>query len=216
MERPRKLNLVSYAAATVRSYFARSGRPHDQALDGYYRFEMALLRDMLDRLEIILDDEGVPRETAERVIRCMLYGAPSPAAAEERMRRENETVKLPSERPPVPFVMSADLAARLGLKPDGLAPAGCAERPAYLDEMLRERYRVPAVPFTRGSHLRGGLRGYPVSGHDVVGAAHRVGQDDLRDGAVRVGDEADPVPPGHPSILPRAAGYFAGPIRFRM
>ena len=106
---------MSYAAGIVRDYFRRTGQPGDMSLDACYQYEMTVLRDMLSRLEVILDDEGVPHEVAERVIRCMLYGSPSPAAAGERMRREAEMVKLLAGRPPVPFTMTAELAADLGL-----------------------------------------------------------------------------------------------------
>jgi hypothetical protein len=96
----------------VTDYFRRRNVPPDSHLDGLYQYEITLLRDMLDRLEVILDDEGVPREIATRVIRCMLYGSPSPAAAEERMRREAEVVKMMNERP---AFLTADVAASLGL-----------------------------------------------------------------------------------------------------
>lgn len=109
---------MGYAHQLVSDYFRRRNVPPDSHLDGLYQYEMTILRDTLDRLEVILDDEGVPRETARRVIRCMLYGSPSPAAAEERMRRDAEMVKLLSEQPPIPFGMPAELAAQLGLPPD--------------------------------------------------------------------------------------------------
>lgn len=92
---------MSHAHSLVENYFRRTGRPGDQALDAAYQFEVAVLRDMLDRLEAILDDEGVPRDVVMRVLRCLLYGAPSPAAAEMRMQQqEQEMVKL-MERLPV-------------------------------------------------------------------------------------------------------------------
>jgi len=109
---------VSYATEAIRAYSARTGRPGDNALDACYMYEWAVLRDTLSRLEVILDDEGVPREVAVRVIRCMLYGAPSPAAAEERMRREAEMVKrMNNEYAPVIHVDTIDPGARekLGL-----------------------------------------------------------------------------------------------------
>jgi hypothetical protein len=109
---------MSYAHEIVVDYFRRRNVPPDSHLDGLYQYELTILRDMLDRLEVILDDEGVPRETGVRVVRCMLYGSPSPAAAEERIRREAEVVKLLSEQPPIPFVMPADLAAKLGVAPE--------------------------------------------------------------------------------------------------
>jgi len=106
---------VSYAHQIVTDYFRRRNVPADSGLDGLYQYEMTLLRDMLDRLEVILDDEGVPRDIAQRVIRCMLYGSPSPAAAEERIRRENEVAKLLNEQP---AFLTADVAASLGLPPE--------------------------------------------------------------------------------------------------
>jgi hypothetical protein len=37
-----------------------------------YQYETAVMIEMLDRLEAILDDEGVPREIALRLIRCII------------------------------------------------------------------------------------------------------------------------------------------------
>lgn len=45
-------------------------------------------------LEAILDDECVPRDVAVRVLRCLIYGAPSPADAELRVQQQEEMVKL--------------------------------------------------------------------------------------------------------------------------
>jgi hypothetical protein len=110
---------VSYAHAIVTDYFRRRNIPPDSHLDGLYQYEMTILRDTLDRLEVILDDEGIPRDTAERVIRCMLYGAPSPAAAEERMRRENEVAEQLNRMPAaIHFDMvPADVLEKLGIPP---------------------------------------------------------------------------------------------------
>lgn len=105
---------MGYAHDLVTDYFRRRNVPPDSGFDGLYQYEMTLLRDMLDRLEVILDDENVPREIAVRVIRCLLYGSPSPAAAEERMRRDAEMVKLMERLSREP----ADLANVLGLPPD--------------------------------------------------------------------------------------------------
>jgi hypothetical protein len=94
---------MSYADGIIEDYFRRAGHPHDQAMDATWQFERALLRDMLTRLEVILEDEGVDRTTAGRVIRCMLYGSPSPAAAEMRMREAERTMDLLRRLPPVPI-----------------------------------------------------------------------------------------------------------------
>jgi hypothetical protein len=70
---------------------------------------------MLARLEVILDDEDVPRETAERVLRCLLYGAPSAADAGQRMERDQEMIDLMARVPPAPMHFPG--AAGLGLPP---------------------------------------------------------------------------------------------------
>jgi hypothetical protein len=110
---------MSYAHQIVADYFRRRNVPPDGHLDGLYQYEMTILRDMLDRLEVVLDDEGVPRDTATRVIRCMLYGSPSPAAAEERMRRENEIAEQLSRTPPAIHFgeVPADVLEKLGMPP---------------------------------------------------------------------------------------------------
>lgn len=108
---------MSHAGKLIEDYFQRKGQPRDTALDAAYQFEMTVLRDMISRLEVILEDEGVPSETAVRVIRCLLYGAPSAADAELRMQQQAEMVKLLQEMPPKPFDLGAaglpPLAARV-------------------------------------------------------------------------------------------------------
>lgn len=96
---------MSYASEMVGRYFQRTGQSSAGALDAAYQYHMTLLRDMISRLEVILDDEGVPRETAERVIRCLLYGAPSAADAELRMRQTEEMTALLAKLPPPPFYL---------------------------------------------------------------------------------------------------------------
>jgi hypothetical protein len=104
---------VSDARHLIEGYFRRTGQPRDSALDGVYMYEMTVLREMLHRLEAILEDEGVPQETAERVIRCMIYGAPSPAGAELRMRQQEQMTEMLSRRPPLPV----DVSGLLGMPP---------------------------------------------------------------------------------------------------
>ena len=94
---------MGYANALIEDYFRRLGHPRDSAMDAVWQFEHTMLRDMLSRLEVILEDEGVEPATAERVIRCMLYGSPSPAVAELRMRQTEEQVKLLERLPPLPL-----------------------------------------------------------------------------------------------------------------
>jgi hypothetical protein len=106
---------VSFSGHLVESYLARTGQPRDGHRDAHYAYQWTVLRDMLARLEVILDDEDVPRETAERVMRCLLYGAPSAADAEQRMRQQDELIELMARVPPAPMRFPG--AAGLGLPP---------------------------------------------------------------------------------------------------
>ena len=96
---------MSYARHEAERFYARTGRPGPGQLDAAYQYETAVMIEMLDRLEAILDDEGVPRETAERVIRCMIYGSPSPAAAQMRMDQQEQMADLLSRMPPGPRII---------------------------------------------------------------------------------------------------------------
>jgi hypothetical protein len=90
---------MNYAGKIIEDYFRRRAQPGDSSLDAVYQFEMTVLRDMLSRLEVILEDEHVHPDAVCRVIRCMLYGSPSPAAAELRIRQEQEMVNLLNRAP---------------------------------------------------------------------------------------------------------------------
>jgi hypothetical protein len=104
---------VTRAHHIIEDYFRRTGQPRGSSLDGVYQYELAVLREMLTRLETILEDEGVARETVERVIRCMLYGAPSPADAELRMRQQERMAEMLQRMPPMPI----DVSGLLGMPP---------------------------------------------------------------------------------------------------
>lgn len=103
---------MSDAHRIIEDYFRRTGVPRDSALDGVYMYEMTMLREVLSRLEAILEDEGVPPETAERVIRCLLYGAPSRADAELRMQQQEQMIEMLSRMPPLPVNMSGGCSTR--------------------------------------------------------------------------------------------------------
>ncbi len=105
---------MSYSSTLVERYLQRTGQPRDTGKDAPYAYQWAVLRDLMARLEVILDDEEVPRETAERVLRCLLYGSPSAADADRRMERDREMDDLLARVPPVPMFPGA---ADLGLPP---------------------------------------------------------------------------------------------------
>ncbi len=71
--------------------------------DALYSAQMRWLRAALILVDGVMDDEGIPAEVRERVVRCVLYGSPDPADAVLRMDAAAATVGtgLPVElRPP--------------------------------------------------------------------------------------------------------------------
>ena len=94
---------MSYARQIIEDYFRRTGQPADNALDAAFMYQRSVLRDLLERLDAILADEGVPPATAAHVIRCMLYGSPSVADAELRMEQDKRMVEMAARMPPLPI-----------------------------------------------------------------------------------------------------------------
>jgi hypothetical protein len=103
----------------IQDYWRRKGQPGRGTRDGFYQYEVAQLTDLLCRLEVILDDEGVDGDTRRRVIRAMLYASPSEAEAEYRMTQEREMTELLKELPLSMHVTGIDPSAlaKLGLPP---------------------------------------------------------------------------------------------------
>lgn len=105
---------MTSAHRLAEDYFRRTSCPADTGLDAAFAYQRAVLRDLLTRLEVILEDEGIPGPTTERVIRCLLYGSPSPADAELRIRQHDEMIQLMQRLPSDPAVLPAGL---LGMQP---------------------------------------------------------------------------------------------------
>jgi hypothetical protein len=91
-EGPAKRAEALFAEYGHRTGTGRHTRAYMQ--DASYRWQVDLLWETLSRLETILQDEGVPPEITERVIRGMLYGSPSPADAEQRLAMVKEMTDL--------------------------------------------------------------------------------------------------------------------------
>jgi hypothetical protein len=90
---------MSRADHLWQSYTRRMGISSTAYRDGAYNYSLNMLRDLLRRLEVILEDENVAPETAARILRCLLYGAPSAADAEERIHMQEEIVKAMQQTP---------------------------------------------------------------------------------------------------------------------
>lgn len=102
---------MSYAGQIMEDYFRRTGRPGAMALDAAYQYQTTVLRDLLERLEVILDDEHVPEVVIQRVLRCMLYGSPSVADAELRVEQAKQIQDLLARVPPLPVVVPSTAPA---------------------------------------------------------------------------------------------------------
>ena len=94
---------MSYASHLMEDYFRRTGRPGAHALDAAYHYQVHILRDLLERLEVILDDKHVPEEVIHEVLRGMLYGSPSVADAKLRMQQSRQIIDLLARVPPQPL-----------------------------------------------------------------------------------------------------------------
>ncbi|HMH59023.1 MAG TPA: hypothetical protein VK537_07565 [Galbitalea sp.] len=93
-------------------YFSRIALKPASRLDATYQWQLTQVIETSTRLAAILDDEGIPDETAARIIRSVLYGAPSVVEAEQRMKHMDLLRKM-FETPPEfsPERLRADLEA---------------------------------------------------------------------------------------------------------
>ena len=80
-------------------YMKRTGH-WNRPVDGVLQFQHTYILDVLRRLEVILDDEGVSPETATRVMRGVLYGAPGEAEAELRIQQQEAMIREMSKQSP--------------------------------------------------------------------------------------------------------------------
>jgi hypothetical protein len=93
------------AELLTQSYFHRIGLPNKALLsDPTYDAQMKWLRDMVTRLAVILEDEDIPDVTATRIVRSMLYGAPTEEAADLRMRQHETMKRFMESRPGEPIM----------------------------------------------------------------------------------------------------------------
>lgn len=77
---------ASRADKIWRAHIERLGGRRAYETNASYRFQCDVLGDMLRRLEVVLEDEELPAEQIDRILRCLMYGGPSVAAAEEQDR----------------------------------------------------------------------------------------------------------------------------------
>jgi hypothetical protein len=90
------------------SYLSRSGGREMFAKDPAYRMHMQVMRDWLHQLGIVLEDEGVPDELAERIIRGVLYGSPNVADAEQRLLDREKMMQLVKQQASQPIVFDLE------------------------------------------------------------------------------------------------------------
>ncbi len=75
---------MSRPTQLISEHFRRQ-RPLPGAPDAAYMLQVNILRDLLERLDEILEDMGTPEEARAHITRCMLYGYPSRADMELRV-----------------------------------------------------------------------------------------------------------------------------------
>lgn len=91
---------MSRADALWESYLNRIGGLEMYQRDAAYRFQFDVLLGMVKHLEVVLDDEGIAPGQADRILRCVLYGAPTVADAEQRVRDYERMVEIARKLPP--------------------------------------------------------------------------------------------------------------------
>jgi hypothetical protein len=92
---------MSYASDQLRriTNLNGDGRPKDAA----YNYQLAVLREILSVVEDVLNEEHVPDEVAERIIRTVIYGGrPHRADADQRIELTAELADALSRQMPVP------------------------------------------------------------------------------------------------------------------
>jgi hypothetical protein len=80
--------------AAVARYRARVDDDRAARTDPQYNAQWKWLMRMLETADMAMEDEGIPRESRERVIRTILYGAPDPVEADRRIDERQRTVEL--------------------------------------------------------------------------------------------------------------------------
>jgi hypothetical protein len=76
------------------SYMLRTGGAEMYQREPAYRYQADLVRDLVRRLAVILEDEHVGEAAQERILRSVIYGSLSPADAEQRMRERDDAERL--------------------------------------------------------------------------------------------------------------------------
>lgn len=81
------------------TYLIRTGADSMYRQEGTYHYQLNFLRETLERIEVVLQDEGLPPDQVERILRSILYGTPSKTDAEERIRMREEMTRLAMQAP---------------------------------------------------------------------------------------------------------------------
>lgn len=88
---------VTEARARLEAYLQRLGLT--QPADSAFRFQISLLRQWVDHLDAVLDDEHLPWDTRSRIITGMIYGG-TPNLAEAGVREDMVQMAVTGMRHP--------------------------------------------------------------------------------------------------------------------
>jgi hypothetical protein len=136
-------------------YQERLGDRRTYLEDPQNHWQWKWIRRMLDITDMAMEDEGVDEHSRERVIRTILYGAPDPLEAEQRIQRQQEMVERLKTAPVGPIIVPTDPG------PAGWYPPGTPPEPS--SRSLRDRLRgndrpIRAVPGGPAMTRQGGKR----------------------------------------------------------
>jgi hypothetical protein len=95
---------MSYSGEQLRRITNLTGG--EQLRDAAYQYQYTVLREILSVVEDVLNEEGVPREVAERIIRTVIYGGrPHRADADQRIELTAQLAEALQHRPPTPRIV---------------------------------------------------------------------------------------------------------------
>lgn len=89
---------MSHVDDLIEDFRRRSGLSDPIVKDAAFSYQWHALSETLRRLDVILEDEGIPRSKIDKIIRYMLYGAPSEAEADLRVELMDGTKLLLAEQ----------------------------------------------------------------------------------------------------------------------
>ncbi|MBO3751556.1 hypothetical protein J5X84_36250 [Streptosporangiaceae bacterium NEAU-GS5] len=87
------------ARALWQEYLIRIGADDMYRREPVFYAQWNFLRETLERIEVVLQDEHLPPDQVERILRSILYGGPSKSDAERRLETIQQMKDLAARTP---------------------------------------------------------------------------------------------------------------------